>query len=186
MLGDGDLPLHQMFDALLGIGYEGYVSLEWVKRWSEELSDAGVVFPRFAEHARLRDERLQRTPLQKNNAGTGEYIWPKETLIDLTFPDVLDKMVEKFESAVLPLHGARLHPHLQGVPRRRGHLRPRADRDGRQEETMSRSGPTNVPQWYITFWATTKIGAVLVTVNTAYKIHEAEYLLRQSDTHTPS
>ena len=40
------------------------------------------------------------------------------------------------------------------------------------------------PQWYITFWATTKIGAVLVTVNTAYKIHEAEYLLRQSDTHT--
>ena len=29
-----------------------------------------------------------------------------------------------------------------------------------------------------------KIGAVLVTVNTAYKIHEAEYLLRQSDTHT--
>jgi acyl-CoA synthetase (AMP-forming)/AMP-acid ligase II len=43
---------------------------------------------------------------------------------------------------------------------------------------------TNVPSWYITFWATTKIGAVLVTVNTAYKIHETEYLLRQSDTHT--
>ena len=43
---------------------------------------------------------------------------------------------------------------------------------------------TNVPEWYITFWATTKLGAVLVTVNTAYKIHEAEYLLRQSDTHT--
>ena len=43
---------------------------------------------------------------------------------------------------------------------------------------------TNVPAWYITFWATVKIGAVLVTVNTAYKIHEAEYLLRQSDTHT--
>jgi DNA-binding transcriptional regulator YhcF (GntR family) len=43
---------------------------------------------------------------------------------------------------------------------------------------------TNVPQWYIAFWATPKIGAVLVTVNTAYKIHEAEYLLRQSVTHT--
>jgi len=43
---------------------------------------------------------------------------------------------------------------------------------------------TNVPQWFITFWATTKIGAVLVTVNTAYKIYEVEYLLRQSDTHT--
>ena len=43
---------------------------------------------------------------------------------------------------------------------------------------------TNVPQWFLTFWATVKIGAVLVTVNTAYKIHETEYLLRQSDTHT--
>ena len=43
---------------------------------------------------------------------------------------------------------------------------------------------TNVPAWFLTFWAATKIGAVLVTVNTAYKIHEIEYLLRQSDTHT--
>ena len=43
---------------------------------------------------------------------------------------------------------------------------------------------TNIPAWFLSFWAATKIGAVLVTVNTAYKIHEAEYLLRQSDTHT--
>jgi len=43
---------------------------------------------------------------------------------------------------------------------------------------------TNVPQWFITFWATTMIGANLVTVNTSYKIRESEFLLRQSDTHT--
>ena len=41
---------------------------------------------------------------------------------------------------------------------------------------------TNVPEWLITFFAACKIGAVLVTVNTSYKIFEAEYLLRQSDT----
>lgn len=41
---------------------------------------------------------------------------------------------------------------------------------------------TNVPEWLITFFAACKIGAVLVTVNTNYKIFEAEYLLRQSDT----
>ena len=79
MMGDGDLPLHQMFDALLGIGYEGYISLEWVKRWSQELSDAGVVFPRFADYMRdYLDERLAEAPLQKNRTGTGEYVWPKE------------------------------------------------------------------------------------------------------------
>jgi acyl-CoA synthetase (AMP-forming)/AMP-acid ligase II len=41
---------------------------------------------------------------------------------------------------------------------------------------------TNYPQWMLTLYACAKIGAVLVTVNTAYKINEAEYLLKQSDT----
>ncbi|MDD2269791.1 MAG: AMP-binding protein [Eubacteriales bacterium] len=41
---------------------------------------------------------------------------------------------------------------------------------------------TNVPEWYLTLFATAKIGAVLVTVNTNYKVFEAEYLLKQSDT----
>ncbi|MBC8530508.1 AMP-binding protein [Christensenellaceae bacterium NSJ-53] len=41
---------------------------------------------------------------------------------------------------------------------------------------------TNVPQWLLTLFATAKIGGVLVTVNTAYKVFELEYLLRQSDT----
>ena len=41
---------------------------------------------------------------------------------------------------------------------------------------------TNYPQWFLTLFACAKIGAVLVTVNTGYKIHEVEYLLKQSDT----
>lgn len=40
---------------------------------------------------------------------------------------------------------------------------------------------TNTPEWLLTFFACCKIGAVLVTVNTSYKLFEAEYLLRQSD-----
>lgn len=40
---------------------------------------------------------------------------------------------------------------------------------------------TNVPQWLLTLFACAKIGAVLVTVNTNYKVFELEYLLRQSD-----
>ncbi len=41
---------------------------------------------------------------------------------------------------------------------------------------------TNIPEWLLTFYASVKIGAVLVTVNTAYRVFELEYLLRQSDT----
>jgi len=43
---------------------------------------------------------------------------------------------------------------------------------------------TNYPEWLIAQFATAKIGAVLVTVNTNYKIFEVEYLLRQSDSNT--
>ncbi len=39
----------------------------------------------------------------------------------------------------------------------------------------------NVPDWLTFMFATAKIGAVLVTVNTAYKSHEVEYVLKQSD-----
>jgi len=40
---------------------------------------------------------------------------------------------------------------------------------------------TNTPAWILTLYASAKIGAILVTVNTSYKVFEAEYLLRQSD-----
>ncbi len=43
---------------------------------------------------------------------------------------------------------------------------------------------TNYPEWIVLMYATAKIGATLVTVNTDYKIFEAEYLLKQSDTDT--
>ena len=40
---------------------------------------------------------------------------------------------------------------------------------------------TNYPEWVLTQFATAKMGAVMVTVNTNYKIFELEYLMRQSD-----
>jgi len=43
---------------------------------------------------------------------------------------------------------------------------------------------TNHQQWLLTMFATAKIGAIMVTVNTSYKIFELEYLLRQSDSST--
>ncbi|MFD1425691.1 AMP-binding protein [Kroppenstedtia sanguinis] len=43
---------------------------------------------------------------------------------------------------------------------------------------------TNHPEWLVTQFATGKMGAVLITVNTNYRTQELEYLLRQSDTET--
>lgn len=40
---------------------------------------------------------------------------------------------------------------------------------------------TNTPEWLTAQFATAKMGAILVTVNTNYRTTELEYLLRQSD-----
>lgn len=40
---------------------------------------------------------------------------------------------------------------------------------------------TNYPEWIVALFAACKIGLVFITVNTSYRIHETEYLLRQSD-----
>ena len=40
---------------------------------------------------------------------------------------------------------------------------------------------TNCPDWVVAWMACTRLGAVLVTVNTRFKLEETEYILRQSD-----
>ncbi len=186
IMGEGDLPIDAMMLALNSINYDGYVSLEWLKRWAPDLADAGVVFPNFANYmSRFLETGATKDRLFDNNAKTGKYVWEKDTLIDLTFPQVLDRMVTEFPDQ----YAFRYTTH--DYTRTYAQFRDDVDEFARSLIALGvRPGDhvaiwaTNVPQWFITFWATTKIGAVLVTVNTAYKIYETEYLLRQSDTHT--
>ena len=42
----------------------------------------------------------------------------------------------------------------------------------------------NVPDWTTIMFATAKIGAILVTINTSYKLSEIEYLLKDADIQT--
>jgi fatty-acyl-CoA synthase len=186
MMGEGDLPINDFMLALRSINYNGYISLEWVKRWAADLDDAGVVFPNFANYmSRYLKKDATKGRLYTNNAGTGQYVWEKYSLIDLTFPQVLDRMVDEFPDQYA------FRYTTQDYTRTYSEFRDDVDTFARSLIALGvKPGDhvaiwaTNVPQWFITFWATVKIGAVLVTVNTAYKIHEAEYLLRQSDTHT--
>jgi len=186
IIGEGDIPLDDMMLALKSINYEGYITLEWVKRWNAELSDAGVIFPKFVDYMQEYTSSMKnRSKLQDNLRGTGKYVWPKETIIDLTFPQILDRMAEEFPDQYC------FRYTTCDYTRTYAQFRDDVDTFARSLIALGvRPGDhvaiwaTNVPQWFITFWATVKIGAVLVSVNTAYKIYEAEYLLKQSDTHT--
>ena len=186
LMGEGTLPIDQMINALRSINYDGFLSFEWLPEWLPELSDAGIVFPHYANYmSRYLDDSASTGALYDNRAHTGKFIWKKEKLINKTFSQVLDAMVDEF-----PDQYAFKYTTLD-YTRTYSEFRDDVDEFARSLIAMGvKAGShvavwaTNIPQWYIAFWATTKIGAVLVTMNTAYKIHEAEYLLRQSDTHT--
>lgn len=184
ILGTGDIPVKDMINALETINYSGYISLEWVKRWSKDLCDAGVVIPQFADYMAPYKKKHKHS-LQTSIKGTGYYPWPKEKILNYTFPDILDRMCDAFPNQYAfrytELDYTRTYPEFRDdVDTFARSLMAMGVKKGDHVAIWA----TNVPQWYITFWATTKIGAVLVTVNTEYRIHEAEYLLRQSDTNT--
>ena len=186
LMGEGDLPVERFIGALRSVNYDGYISLEWLKKYTPELENAAIVFPHYVNYmAPLIGRSASAGRLQVNNRGDGYYVWEKEQLLDLTFPQVLDRMCEEF-----PDQWAFRYTTCD-YSRTYSEFREDVDRFARSLISLGvKQGDhvavwaTNIPEWYITFWATVKIGAVLVTMNTAYKIHEAEYLLRQSDTHT--
>ena len=182
LIGEGELDVKKLINSLSSLNYEGFICAAW----NEEINDADIVLTHFANYiSGLNREKKSFDQAYYNRDKTGTFVWKKYDVIDATFSDVLDKMVENY-----PDQYAFKYPTLDYT---RTYEQFRRDVDECAAALISlgvKAGDhvavwaTNVPEWFITFWATTKIGAVLVTVNTAYKIHEIEYLLRQSDTHT--
>ena len=186
LAGEGELPIKEMILALRSVNYDGYISLVWDPTWCEDLDDMEIIFSQFVGFMnQFGDLSRNEKTLYYNRARTGKFVWKKDLLIDNTFSSVLDRMVEEF-----PDQYCFKYTTLD-YTRTYREFRDDVDQFARSLISMGVKAGThvavwasNVPQWFIAFWATVKIGAVLVTVNTAYKIHEVEYLLKQSDTHT--
>ncbi len=182
LIGEGTLPVRDFINAVASLNYEGFVCVDW----NDEITDYDIVLTHFTNFISEIDNKSKpKAALQHNRAGTGDFPWKKYDMIECTFSQVLDKMCECFPD--------QLAFKYTTLDYTRTYTQFRRDVDDLAAAFISlgvKPGhhvaiwATNVPAWFLTFWAATKIGAVLVTVNTAYKIHEAEYLLRQSDTHT--
>ncbi len=185
LIGEGAIPIKEMMNALGSINYSGFVAIEWDPDWFEAIDDLDIILTHYESFMETVEDDTSKKKYYYNKTHTGKFVWKKEELIEETFPQVLDRMVEEFPDQL-----AFKYTTLD-YTRTYSQFRDDVDTFARSLIAMGvKAGThvavwaTNVPQWYIAFWATTKIGAVLVTMNTAYKIHEAEYLLRQSDTHT--
>lgn len=53
MMGYGDVPVYDALSLLQKEGYDGFVSLEWVKRWCPDLEEPGIVFAHYASYMRF-------------------------------------------------------------------------------------------------------------------------------------
>ena len=183
LIGEGDLPVESFVRALDSLNYEGFVAAGW----NDEISDADIVLTHFASFFSRsgRGRKQDAAPLYCNRSHTGYFPWKKYDVLDMTFSQVLDAVTERYPDQLAFKYTTLDYTRTYNQFRR--------DVDEAAAALISLGVKpgyhvavwcTNIPAWFITFWATVKIGAVLVTVNTAYKIHELEYLLRQSDTHT--
>lgn len=182
LIGEGDLPVEEFINALKSLNYDGFVCAEW----NDEISNPDIVLTHFTNFIkRVNGDNLNAKPVYYNRDKTGTFPWKKYEILDMTFSQVLDEMATRYPDQYAfkytTLDYTRTYSQFRDdVDKVAASLISLGVKPGHHVAIWA----TNVPEWFLTFWATVKIGAVLVTVNTAYKIHETEYLLRQSDTHT--
>lgn len=53
MLGYGDIPVMDSLRELFDTGYDGCLSLEWLKRWNPDLQEPGIVFAHYVNYMEL-------------------------------------------------------------------------------------------------------------------------------------
>src|SRR4029079_3800846 len=105
-----------------------------------------------------------------------------DNLLKITIGDLLDRQVARFGARDALVHVE------HSVRYTYAEFRAECDRVakglialGIQKGEHVAIWATNSPEWVVAQFATAKIGAVLITVNPAYRTHELQYLLQQSD-----
>ncbi|MBR0327338.1 MAG: TIM barrel protein, partial [Clostridia bacterium] len=93
LIGEGELPVEKLINALSSLNYDGFICAAW----NDEINDADIVLTHFANYvAALGREKKSYEHVYYNRAKTGTFVWKKYDVIDATFSDVLDTMVEKY------------------------------------------------------------------------------------------
>jgi fatty-acyl-CoA synthase len=106
----------------------------------------------------------------------------EKPLIGMTIGDMFDDIAERYpeREAVVSQH--------QGVRYTWGELQKQVNRAakgllslGYKKGDRVAIWATNVSEWVITQWATAKAGIILININPAYRTHELEFVLQQSE-----
>ena len=96
LMGEGDLPVEKILVALRSIDYKGHISLCRAPE-NAGITDTDIILPQFTNAMEIHsDKQRSRKALYENKTGTGKFIWQKDVLLDMTFSQVLDTLVETF------------------------------------------------------------------------------------------
>lgn len=107
------------------------------------------------------------------------------SLIEMTIPDYFDIIATKFaDNPAVIYHHEKIYLTYSQFKKMVDDTAKGFMAIGIQKGEHVAVWATNRLEYLISIFALAKIGAVLVTVNTNYKIYELEYLLRQSDSST--
>ncbi len=96
MVGDGSLPIGELLLALRSIDYNGHMTLDMAGDGAE-LTEQRDVLPYFVSMMnRITGKNDPTVGCYENRAGTGKFIWQKDVLLEMTFSQVLDRLVDVF------------------------------------------------------------------------------------------
>ncbi|AFD00642.1 Acyl-CoA synthetases (AMP-forming)/AMP-acid ligases II [Methanocella conradii HZ254] len=128
-------------------------------------------------------QRMDGTEMPGRVSLSYAFTGSEKPLIGKTIGDMFDEIAEKYpdNDALVSLH--------QGVRYTYRELQKEVNKAakgllslGLKRGDRVAIWATNIAEWVITQFATAKAGIILVNVNPAYRTHELEYVLRQSET----
>jgi len=111
------------------------------------------------------------------------FMGSKKPLIGKTIPDMFDEIAEKYpdNDAIVSIH--------QGLRYTYRELQEEVNRAakgflglGLKKGDRLAVWATNIAEWIICQFATAKVGIIIVNINPAYRTHELEHALKQSET----
>ena len=67
-LGEGNVPVQKFITRLMGIGYDGYVTMEWEKAWLPGLAEPEEILPDAAKKLRQWSKPQQTDEEEEGDA----------------------------------------------------------------------------------------------------------------------
>ena len=93
LIGDGELPVEEFVNALRSLNYDGYICA----LWNDDINDEDIVLTHFIRYmANVVKSSKSARPIYYNRSGTGTFPWKKYDILDMTFSQVLDTMVDYY------------------------------------------------------------------------------------------